>query len=170
MIVTEIRRGPGRPPKLIGQEQAVIESYLAGATLGEVAMKFGVGEGPVVRILDDAGIERRRGRPSGRAPSAPRDRPTEAGGSTLRKVPKRRPTKKAPMTVEQAVRSQVLERDGFRCRHCRSRNRLTVEYAIEPAQGGSPLNVSDLRTTCAACATSPVKPAPQGILRRILGR
>lgn len=172
--------------------------YLSGATIGDMEEHFGCSDSPILRILDNAGIERRRGRPTGHG-SAPRT-PAERKPQTISVVYE--PVGRPPVTVHGAdepetgrsdgrsstklrvpsvgvrasrqVTDEVFRRDGYRCRLCGSTVRLTVEYAISPENGGNSRNPSDLRTVCASCITKPVKEESnkngKGILRRFLGR
>lgn len=179
----------GRPPKLAGKEEEVVSMYLAGATIVDLEEHFGCSDTPIIRILDSAGIERRRGRPPGRG-SRPRpekrtngqivapegvDRPENR---TSGYTPDPEPTDEEELgqiripsvgpRASRQVTDEVFRRDGYRCRMCGSMTRLTVEFAIPPENGGNSRNPDDLRTVCAVCATKPVE--KPGLIKRIFGR
>jgi hypothetical protein len=175
----------GRPPKLAGQEEQVVAMYLAGATIVDLQQHFGCSDTPIIRILDAAGIERRRGRPPGRAPSRRLPAPVipDPGVNDVRATPGYVPdpdpeddeevgrTIHIPSVGPRASRQvtdEVFRRDGYRCRLCGSSTRLTVEFAIPPEKGGNARNPADLRTVCAPCATKPTE--KPGLIKRIFGR
>lgn len=163
--------------------------YLAGATITDLEEHFGCSDTPIIRILDAAGIERRKGRPPGRGGSRPVSRAktaAETANETLRPenratgyVPDPEPSDEEEMgktihipsvgpRASRQVTDEVFRRDGYRCRMCGSMTRLTVEFAIPPEKGGNSRNPDDLRTVCAVCATKPVE--KPGLLKRIFGR
>ena len=49
------------------------------------------------------------------------------------------------------VRKLVLKRDHYRCTRCPERYNLTVDHIIPLSQGGSPLDVENLRILCSDC-------------------
>lgn len=174
----------GRPPKLAGQEEQVVSMYLAGATITDLEEHFGCSDTPIIRILDAAGIERRKGRPPGRG-ARPRTQQfpkpameqKETGEPVY--IPDPEPTDEEEMgktihipsvgpRASRQVTDEVFRRDGYRCRICGSMTRLTVEFAIPPEKGGNARNPDDLRTVCAVCATKPVE--KPGLLKRIFNR
>lgn len=181
----------GRPPKLAGQEEQVVAMYLAGATIVDLEEHFGCSDTPIIRILDAAGIERRKGRPPGRG-SRPRQPQTKTGIGKVVEVTERPPfaiddgyvpdpdpkddeemgkTIHIPSVGPRASRQvtdEVFRRDGYRCRMCGTMTRLTVEFAIPPEKGGNSRNPDDLRTVCAVCATKPVE--KPGLIKRIFSR
>ena len=71
--------------------------------------------------------------------------------------------------VSMRMRRQVFERDGFRCRHCGSRERLSVDH-IRPESKGGVTELDNLQTLCGPCnsrkGTDPdprsEKPSAQG--------
>jgi hypothetical protein len=174
----------GRPPKLAGQEEQVVAMYLGGATIVDLQEHFGCSDTPIIRILDAAGIERRRGRPAGRGarPRPPKSVIPDPSVPDIRApdryVPdpdpeddEERGTIHIPSVGPRASRQvtdEVFRRDGYRCRLCGSSTRLTVEFAIPPDKGGNARNPADLRTVCAPCATKPVE--RPGLMKRIFGR
>jgi hypothetical protein len=176
----------GRPPKLAGQEEQVVSMYLAGATIVDLQEHFGCSDTPIIRILDAAGIERRRGRPPGRGsrPRLPRPVISDPSVPDIRApdngyVPDPEPqddeelgkTIHIPSVGPRASRSvmdEVFRRDGYRCRLCGSSTRLTVEFAIPPENGGNARNPTDLRTVCAPCATKPTE--KPGLIKRLFNR
>ena len=168
---------------LAGREEEVVEMYLRGHTIPELEEHFGTSDAPIVRILNEAGIKRRVGRPPGRPNGAlppltipdptvpdvrkPPSPPADASNRSARyKVPSTGPR------ASKAIQDEVFRRDGFRCRLCGSGHRLTVEFAIPPEKGGDAKNPKDLRTVCATCLSKPVEEPVRsgGILRKLLGR
>lgn len=172
---------------MAGQEEQVVSMYLAGATITDLEEHFGCSDTPIIRILDAAGIERRKGRPPGRGtrprkPPVVRDEDMQshlAGAGPVGYIPDPEPSDDEEMgktihipsvgpRASRQVTDEVFRRDGYRCRMCGSMTRLTVEFLIPPEKGGNARNPDDLRTVCAVCATKPVdKP---GLLKRIFGR
>lgn len=159
--------------------------YLGGATIGELEAHFGCSDTPIIRILDGAGIERRKGRPPGRGARPrpkqqfPKPAMDEIGTGEPVYVPDPEPatdeevgkTIHIPSVGPRASRTvtdEVFRRDGYRCRMCGSMTRLTVEYAIPPEKGGNSRNPADLRTVCAVCSTKPVE--KPGLIKRLFGR
>jgi len=153
---------PGRPPLLQGLEDEIVGRYRDGETIAALCEAYNVSDAPIIRILDAAGVERRRGRPPGSSPSP---RPPRDPG----KRPPNKPKVSVPPSGLARVRDEVLRRDGYRCRMCGSRERLTVEYAIPASRGGDPHKPETLRTVCAPCASSPTE-GRRGILGRLFGR
>lgn len=49
------------------------------------------------------------------------------------------------------VRTQILERDDYACVECGSGGDLEVDHVEPIANGGHPLDESNLRTLCASC-------------------
>lgn len=52
--------------------------------------------------------------------------------------------------IPAAIRWYVWERDDFRCKHCGSRQYLTVDH-IHPESKGGDLEPSNLQTLCTSC-------------------
>lgn len=52
--------------------------------------------------------------------------------------------------ISMRMRRQVFERDGFRCRHCGSRDRLSVDH-IRPESKGGVTELDNLQTLCGPC-------------------
>lgn len=166
---------------LAGQEEEVIAMYLGGATIVDIQEHFGCSDSPILRILNEAGIERRRGRPPGRTSQTPRHpipyarhEPQPDYGNVRIPGPEPQPRGKIKVPsvgprASKAVQDEVFRRDGYRCRTCGSRTRLTVEFSIPPEKGGSAKNPRDLRTVCAPCATRPVD-EKKGFIKKLLGR
>lgn len=48
------------------------------------------------------------------------------------------------------LRTAVLERDGFRCRHCGAEDRLTIDH-VHPLSLGGPTELDNLQTLCRPC-------------------
>lgn len=48
------------------------------------------------------------------------------------------------------IRYLALKRDGFRCRHCSTRENLTVHHIV-PKRHGGPTTVENLLTLCRSC-------------------
>ena len=163
---------------LAGQEEEVIAMYLGGATIVDIQEHFGCSDSPILRILNEAGIERRRGRPPGRSSATagrasagsyqPRSSPAGTHAGNGAREPKISVPSVGPR-ASKAVQDEVFRRDGYRCRTCGSRTRLTVEFSIPPEKGGSAKNPRDLRTVCAPCATRPVD-EKKGFIKKLLGR
>lgn len=65
-------------------------------------------------------------------------------------APRRRaaPTPKASIPTD--LRWAVWERDDFRCRHCGTRRRLSIDHIIPESQGG-PTELDNLQTLCMPC-------------------
>lgn len=50
-----------------------------------------------------------------------------------------------------AVRRQVFERDGYRCRNCGRAGRLECDHVLPLKLGGDPWALDNLQTLCRAC-------------------
>ena len=50
-----------------------------------------------------------------------------------------------------AVRLEVLERDGYRCRACGRAGRLEVDHIVPMYRGGNPYDLAGLQALCVAC-------------------
>ena len=52
--------------------------------------------------------------------------------------------------ISQPLRTQVFERDLYRCQHCDTHLNLTVDHIKAESKGGS-LDVENLQTLCRSC-------------------
>ena len=59
-------------------------------------------------------------------------------------------TKTPRIKIPPEVRQFVLNRDGFQCRSCGSRENLQVDHIIPLAKGGAN-DLSNLQTLCSVC-------------------
>lgn len=66
---------------------------------------------------------------------------------TRENTPRPKPTK---AVIGQALRTQVFERDEYRCRHCDTHLDLTADHVI-PESAGGPTTLANLRTLCRSC-------------------
>lgn len=53
-------------------------------------------------------------------------------------------------TIPEALRWAVFERDGFACKHCGSRIRLTADHIYPESKGGA-ATFENLQTLCRSC-------------------
>jgi len=60
---------------------------------------------------------------------------------------KYQPTKQ---NIPQSFRMAVFERDNFTCKHCGSRNNLSVDHIIPESRGGQ-LTMENAQTLCKTC-------------------
>lgn len=68
------------------------------------------------------------------------------------------------MTVSKRVRFEVLRRDGYTCRYCRSKdNPLTIDHVMPVALGGSD-DPSNLVAACKDCNSGKSSAAPDAAL------
>jgi len=63
-------------------------------------------------------------------------------------APRREKDKKKP--IPQYLRIRVFERDHYRCLHCGSWKRLSVDHIIPESKGG-PTRFDNLQTLCKSC-------------------
>lgn len=55
--------------------------------------------------------------------------------------------------IKQSIRTQVFERDFYRCLHCGTHKDLTVDH-IHPESLGGSLELGNLQTLCRSCNSS----------------
>lgn len=55
-----------------------------------------------------------------------------------------------PLYISPPVRRQVYDRDGRRCKHCSTTERLSIDHVIARANGGSD-DIGNLQTLCMPC-------------------
>lgn len=58
--------------------------------------------------------------------------------------------KRAKAVIGQALRTQVFERDAYRCRHCGGFKDLTADH-VEPESKGGQTTLANLQTLCRSC-------------------
>lgn len=70
--------------------------------------------------------------------------------------------------VEESVRAEVFERDGFKCVYCGATSNLVMDHFIPYSMGGSsyPLNIV---TCCVACNSSKGGRDPRDFILDIMG-
>lgn len=62
-------------------------------------------------------------------------------------MPKSPPRKQV---IGQKLRTQVFERDAYRCKHCGTHKNLRADH-IYPESKGGPTTLDNLQTLCASC-------------------
>lgn len=62
--------------------------------------------------------------------------------------PRAERTKKAK--IRATLRWEVFKRDGFRCLHCGTQDKLTADHIVAESKGG-PTTLENLQTLCAPC-------------------
>lgn len=55
-----------------------------------------------------------------------------------------------PLYISQPVRRRVYDRDGRRCRHCGTPDRLSIDHVTARANGGGD-EIDNLQTLCMPC-------------------
>jgi hypothetical protein len=59
-------------------------------------------------------------------------------------------TRKAFDNMRDALMQALIERDGAKCKHCRSTNDLTVDHIVAVVKGGKNL-ISNMQILCRSC-------------------
>lgn len=72
------------------------------------------------------------------------------GAGILRRSGIRHPQAKTKAVIPAGLRTQVFERDAYRCKHCGTHKDLRADH-IHPESKGGPATLDNLQTLCAPC-------------------
>ena len=61
-----------------------------------------------------------------------------------------RPVVQKKQSIGQRLRTQVFERDAYRCKHCGSHQNLRADHIFPESKGG-PTTLDNLQTLCQSC-------------------
>lgn len=119
-----------RQLKDLAREQAALQSIRSFARENKDALSMlwargdGDGGGVLDMLAEEAGIPRGFG--------------------------ERRAPAKTKAVISAGLRTQVFERDAYRCKHCGTHKDLRADH-IHPESKGGPTTLENLQTLCAPC-------------------